>query len=175
MITHGFMAASLNKGFTLFEELIDTERPPWREDRKKYWAGLWTHLVIEQVMMRSIKSCGGLTRGRGVTESVRLQWICSMHKCAAIHDAMTTATKLKHRTSEQHIKLGASRSKRDYGDQRKIQNWFNVFEPFNQNQPKLCSLSSGLTASSDDDVNCDQTEQINTFTTGQCEHHRCIS
>ena len=83
-----------------------------------------------------------------------------MHKCAGIHDAMTTATKLKHRTSEQHIELGASRSKRGYGDLRKIQNWFNVFEPFNQNQPKLCSLSSGLTASSDDDVNCDQTEQI---------------
>ena len=41
-----------------------------RTDR--YWAGLWTDLVIEQVMMRSIKSRGGLTRGRGVTESVCL-------------------------------------------------------------------------------------------------------
>ena len=39
----------------------------------RYWAGLWTDLVIEQVMMRSIKSRGGLTRGRGMTESVRLQ------------------------------------------------------------------------------------------------------
>jgi len=126
----------------------------------KYWAGLWTDLVIEQVMMRSIKSRGGLTRGRGVTDSVRLQWICSMHKCAGIHDAITTATNLKHRTSEQHIELGASRSKRDYEDLRKIQNWFNVFEPFNQHQPQLCSLSSGLTASDEDNVNCDQTEQI---------------
>ena len=35
-----------------------------RSDR--YWAGLWTDLVIEQVMMRSIKSRGGLTQGRGV-------------------------------------------------------------------------------------------------------------
>ena len=48
----------------------------------RYWAGLWTDLVIEQVMMRSIKSRGGLTRGRGITESVGLQWIYSMHKCA---------------------------------------------------------------------------------------------
>ena len=127
-------------------------------------------------MMRSIKNRGGLTRGRGVTESVRLQWICSMHKCAGIHDAMTTATKLKHRTSEQHIELGASRSKRDYGDLRKIQNWFNVFEPFNQNQPKLCSLSSG---SSDDDVNCDQTEQIGAKIHSQLDNvsiiRRCIN
>jgi len=39
----------------------------------RFWAGLWTDLIIEQVMMRSIKSRGGLTRGRGVTETVRLQ------------------------------------------------------------------------------------------------------
>lgn len=36
----------------------------------RYWAELWTDLIIEQVMMRSIKSRGGLTRGRGVTENV---------------------------------------------------------------------------------------------------------
>ena len=35
-----------------------------------YWAGLWTDLIIEQVMMRSIKNRGGLTRGRRVTETV---------------------------------------------------------------------------------------------------------
>ena len=31
------------------------------------WA-IWTDLVIEQKMMRSIHSLGGLTRGRGMTE-----------------------------------------------------------------------------------------------------------
>jgi len=36
-----------------------------RSDR--YWSGLWTDLVIEQVLMRSPKSRGGLTRGRGMT------------------------------------------------------------------------------------------------------------
>jgi len=41
-----------------------------RSDR--YWSGLWTDLIIEQVLMRALKSRGGLTRGRGVTESVRL-------------------------------------------------------------------------------------------------------
>jgi hypothetical protein len=64
-----------------------------RNDR--YWAGLWTDLIIEQVMMRSLKSRGGLTRGRGVTESVRVMWINSMHRCAGVHDAMTTVTGLK--------------------------------------------------------------------------------
>ena len=57
---------------------------------ERYWARLWTNLVIEQVMMRPIKSRRGLTRGRGVTESAHLQWICSMHKSAGIRDTMTT-------------------------------------------------------------------------------------
>ena len=58
----------------------------------RFWSGLWTDLAIEQVMMRSIKSRGGLMRGRGMTESVLLQRIYSMHKCAGIHNAMTTIT-----------------------------------------------------------------------------------
>ena len=83
-----------------------------------------------------------------------------MHKCAGVHDAMTTTTNLKHKTSEQHIDLGTSRSSGDYDDLRKIQEWFNQYEPFNPNQPKLCSLSSGLTAADADGVNCDQTEHV---------------
>ena len=67
----------------------------------RYWGGLWTDLVIKQVMMRSIKSRGGLTRGRRLSESVRQQWIFSMH---------------------------------------------NSHEPFDINEKKLRSLSSGLMA-----------------------------
>ena len=37
----------------------------------KYCAGLWADLTIEQTMMHSIKSLGGLTRGRGMNEAVR--------------------------------------------------------------------------------------------------------
>ena len=126
----------------------------------RYWAGLWTDLIIEQVMMRSIKSRGGLTRGRGVTETVRLEWIYSMHKCAGIHDAMTTMTHLKHNTSEQHIEFGSSRSRRDFKDLSNIQEWFNDHEPFDLNEQRLRSLSTGLTATEGDGVNCDKTEQV---------------
>ena len=52
-------------------------------------------------MMRSIKSRGGLTRGRGIKETLRTMWICSSHCCAGIHEAMFNLTGIKHRTSEQ--------------------------------------------------------------------------
>ena len=55
-----------------------------RSDRN--WAGLWTDLTIEQVLMKSIKSRGGLARGRGMSEETRLLWIRSMHQCASIHN-----------------------------------------------------------------------------------------
>ena len=38
-----------------------------RSDR--YWAGLAPDLVIEQVLMKSLKSSGGLTHGRGMDDS----------------------------------------------------------------------------------------------------------
>ena len=35
----------------------------------KFWSGLWTDLTIEQVLMRSMKTSGGLTRGRDLSDS----------------------------------------------------------------------------------------------------------
>ena len=35
----------------------------------QFWAGLWTDLVIEQVMIRSIERRGGLTCGREFTDT----------------------------------------------------------------------------------------------------------
>ena len=100
---------------------------------------------LSSVMMRSIKSRGGLTRGRGITESVRLQCILSMHKCVGIHETMTMMTDIKTKASEQHIELGISRCKRDFQDLLKIQKWFDQHEPFDVKEVKLRSLSSGLT------------------------------
>ena len=68
-----------------------------------------------------------------MTEAVHLQWIYSMHECAGIHNAMTALTGLQHKTSEQHIELGASRSTGDCEDVSKVQIWFDQHEPFNSN------------------------------------------
>ena len=57
-----------------------------RSDR--YWAGLSSDLVIEQVLMRSMKTSGGLTRGRGMTEQQRVIWSLAMPACAEINRVM---------------------------------------------------------------------------------------
>ena len=47
-----------------------------RSDR--FWAGSSIDLVVEQVLMGSLKTGGGLSRGRGLTEQQRLIWLLSM-------------------------------------------------------------------------------------------------
>ena len=105
-------------------------------------------------MMRSIKSRGGLTRGRGFINSVRLMWVHSAHVCGEVHNAMTILIGLQHQTSEQHIELGTSRIKRDNSDLIKVQNWFEKHDPFDQSEPNLKSLSSGVIASTESGINC---------------------
>ncbi len=41
----------------------------------RYWAGLWSDLVTEHTLMRKMKTADGLTRGRGIGESQRTQWL----------------------------------------------------------------------------------------------------
>ena len=105
-----------------------------------------------------MKSRGGITRGRGITESVLVMWVSSMHRCAGIHNAMGNLTGQLHRTSEQHIDLGTSRIKRDNSDLKKLIEWFDTREPFDPSQPLLRSLASGVTATDGDGINCDGSE-----------------
>jgi len=61
-----------------------------RTDR--FWAGLSTDLVIEQTLMHSVKSTGGLTRGRGMNEQQRLVWVKSMPFCCDVNRSMQDFT-----------------------------------------------------------------------------------
>ena len=112
-----------------------------------------TDSIIEQVLMRSLKSRGGLTRGRGVTETVRVMWLNSMHRCAGVHNAMSNLTGAQHKTSEQHIELGKGRVKKDNEDLMKLLTWFQIHDPFDINLGTLRSISSGITASEEDGIN----------------------
>ena len=102
-----------------------------RSDR--YWNGLWSDLTIEQTLMRSIKTRGGLTRGRGMSESVRHLWVLSLSHCAGVHDAMMDLSGLTVKTSEQHT---WPRRKRDLEDFTRFKNWLRE-EPLYLHKYKL--------------------------------------
>jgi len=102
-------------------------------------------LVIEQVLMRSIKTNGGLTRGHGMAEMQRLVWLLSMPACANITHSMQELTGVCCNTSEQHKDSTQSRIRRDTEDTFKILNTLCDLDPFGPD-PSLRGLVSGLTA-----------------------------
>ena len=96
--------------------------------------------------MRAVKSRGGLTRGRGMSEAVRLLWIYSGYKCAEVHEAMTDLTSITHNTSNQHLELRSSRKERDFKDLIQMIGWLCMYNPFSLSDPNLQSLHSGLSS-----------------------------
>ena len=68
-----------------------------RSDR--YWSGLSLDLVVEQTLMKTMKTTGGLTRGHGMAESHRTQWLLSMPACSTVNAAMQKLTEADYVTS----------------------------------------------------------------------------
>ena len=144
---------------SLYQQFMEKQHTVKRTE--KNFNGLWTDLAIEQTLIHSIKSRGGLTEGRGMTESVRHLWVLSLNYMASIHEAMMQLSKAQIVSSEQHAELGTSRRKQDYEDCEKLLAWLTTKNPFLVSDPKLLSLSNGLVSVvGQDDVNCDKTEEI---------------
>ena len=127
----------------------------------KIFTGLWADLVIEQTLMRSIKSRGGLPEGRGMTDNVRHLWVLSMSYTASIHEAMIELSKTQVQSSEQHVELGTSRRRRDYRDCELFLDWLTTKNPFVVPDVNLFSLSNGLVSTEGkDEVNCEKAEEV---------------
>ena len=114
----------------------------------RFWAGLWSDLVIEQTLMLSIKSSGDLTRGRGFREDARHIWVMSISHTALVHELMTSLSDIKVTTSEQHSEFGKKSRKRDSDDCRKFYQWFERSNPFTFVDGDLHSLSTVVVSES---------------------------
>ena len=117
----------------------------------QFWAGLSSDLVIEQTLMRSLKSSGGLTHGSGMTEEMRALWTMSKPVTARFNNAMQEFTDLVYSTSEQHKESTGSRMRRDRADMQKITEKFRAFQPFSED-PSLRNIVTGVVANDDVDV-----------------------
>jgi len=127
----------------------------------RYWAGLSTDLLIEQTLMKSLKSQSGLTHGRGLTEPVRHTWVHSMHESTRLHLALKSAVQLVSGDMA-HTDCGTMRMKRDDSDCRKIVHWLHQHNPFIRCDARLTALQSGVTANDSDGVTCQVAVQCST-------------
>ena len=100
----------------------------WRSDR--FWAGIPSDQVIEQCLMRNLKTSGGLTHGSGMSEEQRNMWTLSMSLCASAHQAIQELTNTTRKSGEQHTEMGPSRISRDWKDTRLVAEFLQERNPF---------------------------------------------
>jgi len=139
----------------VYNSFQDGQHDVRRSDR--YWAGLSTDLAIEQVLMRSVKTCGGLTRGPGMSESQRLNWLLSTPACADVDKAMQNLTGVMYHTSDQHKDTTKGRQERDYEGTNEIVTCLSQRNPFSSD-PSLRSITTGVVAG--EDVNADKAKEV---------------
>ena len=125
-----------------------------RSDR--YWAGLSSDLVLEQTLMKTLKTTGGLARGRGMTESQRTQWLLSMPACSTVNAAMQKLTAAEYVTSDQHKDATPVRQAREDNDTRSLLDYLQHRSPFERDS-SLQSIATGDTVEST--VNADNAKE----------------
>ena len=131
-------------GYKMFAEGYATIR---RTD--KQYGGIPSDQIIEQLLMRALKTRGGLTRGRGLTEVQQAVWLLSRNVCAevtnAVHDDLLG---LKGGSSEQHVRIGKTSDRRNEEDYENTLTFFRLRNPFDTSHNELENIVTGKQASS---------------------------
>ena len=111
---------------------------------EKFSCGVWTDMCIEQILMRSMKIKGGLTRGRGITDSVLAKWVLTCPTAVNMSDLIQNFCDVTFTSSEQHVDARSSRIDRDTKDLKRLIDFFTKWDPFAQSDI-LASLTTGIT------------------------------
>lgn len=69
----------------------------------KFWSGIWSDMTIEQTLMRSMKTAGGLTHGRGISDSVLTLWTMGMIYLYNICNEIEDFCSVSMHSTEQHV------------------------------------------------------------------------
>ena len=151
---------SLSEKHPWLHEQVENEKHAVQRSQR-YWAGVWSDLVIEQTLMRSVKSTGGLTRGRGMQEVTRYLWASSLHHLASINNSMELLAGSSVKRSKEHIDLGPSRLTQDCNDWKRFKDWLTARNLFTFEDSILHSLSTWfISIAGEDEINCNDPRKI---------------
>ena len=128
---------------SVYEQFLAGHYVSRRSD--SFWSGVGSDLLIEQTLMRSVDSTGGLTRGSGMTEEMRDTWVLAAPALSEYNMAMQDFTGQTYATSEQHRESTDARKVRDSNDLEKIDTKVKQCQPFS-NYNSLRNIVNGLVA-----------------------------
>lgn len=90
--------------------------------------------------MRPMKSNGGLTHGRGMSDNSLARWTAAMPYSVAVIDAIEAYTGHRSVSSYQHTDLSESKRNRDNRDLHIFTTWLTENCPFTMDNTHLVSL-----------------------------------
>ena len=127
---------------------------------KLYWSGCFSDQVIEQALMRSGRSQGGLINFTH-NDSARTKWLLLSHIVANYTETLRDLTGITTGTwSEQHPDVQDSRRKENSRYLRNFIDFVDIHNPFKVPVKKLINIATGVIAS--DYINVDSTVDIGT-------------
>ena len=101
--------------------------------------------------MRTLKSTGCLTRGRGMTEQQHLTWVMAMPACAEVNEIIQDVTGINYNTGEQNKDMSVTRQDRDWKDTNTVLRYLSDRNLFTSDIG-LHNISTGVHAHSSIDV-----------------------
>ncbi|CAH1113461.1 unnamed protein product [Psylliodes chrysocephalus] len=121
------------------------------EHSDKLSYGTSTDMVIEQSMMKVMKTDGGIAQGRSTKESVISKSVYSMHAMNTVCERLEDLANVRMDTTEQHVDASDSQVKKDTKHIRKLLEWFFTHDYFPE-VDKIVSFASGVIG--DSKINC---------------------
>ncbi|GBN63061.1 hypothetical protein AVEN_153471-1 [Araneus ventricosus] len=84
-------------------------------------------MIIEQSLMKSMHTDGGISRGRSTQESVISKWVYSMHATNTVCEGLEDLANVKMDTTDKRVDASDSRVKRDTEDIKKLHAIFGKY------------------------------------------------
>ena len=98
-------------------------------------------MIIEEDLMRLLKSRGGLTHGSGLISSTLARFVLAQPASVAVCSAVEKLCGISMDTSDQHVELRESRQVRDDRDLNAITSWLESHSPFERHTDKRLMFS----------------------------------
>lgn len=96
----------------------------------KYWCGVWSEMTTEQTLMKNMNSIGGITHGRGFTESVLNKWVFGLPVAHHVCESVEKFSEVQTCSSSQHTELRDSKIANDEEDVEKFVACLRNHNPF---------------------------------------------
>ena len=115
----------------------------------RFWSGNFTDQSIETILMRMLKSRGGLAHGRGVTSNTEAKMVHIIPQTVPICESLEMFSGIHSNTTDQHKDLRPTSIARDCLHYTKFKIYLSQHSPFlfkQEHKDRLVCISTGIVA-----------------------------